>query len=50
MEEDREEEVSVSGGHADILQAYRSDLGADVAVEKPPPLGVCLVDGIEMGE
>jgi len=51
MEGHSEEEVSVPGGHEPVLQTYRPDDGEAVAVEERPlPLGVNLIDGIEIGE
>jgi hypothetical protein len=53
MDRDYREETSGSQDKSlliDPLRSHRSEHGDDLEVEKPLPLGICLVDGIEMGE
>ena len=46
MAEDSEKEVPVSGGHEHSLPPHRPDDGEDV----PVALGVCIEDGVGLGE
>ena len=46
MEEDRKEEVAVSGGYEHSLPPHRPDDGDDV----PVALGACVTDGVGLGE
>ena len=49
MEEDRKEEMAISGGHENNVQTHRPDDGEAISV-KPPPLGACIADDVKPGD